>query len=216
MKMRATIFTLASFVGLAGLGVTGCEGEAPVPDRPTWAEDVLPILRGNCFNCHGADSARLSKSVRFDVYDPTDALYEGFEEGLESQAGAKTFAPALLMAAMRTDKPMPPPPATPLSEREIAVLQAWIDSNTTKGRHSPNRRPTARVVGRRVVDGTLRLTLDVRDADFDTVVGNAAIGDTVKPIHRAGRHTLDFPGESQNAGVRVELTDGWVRVGLDL
>ena len=39
-------------VWLAALVVAGavaCESEPPVPTRPTWVNDVEPILRGNCF-----------------------------------------------------------------------------------------------------------------------------------------------------------------------
>ena len=28
---------------------------ADVPTNPSYFEDVLPILRGNCASCHGAD-----------------------------------------------------------------------------------------------------------------------------------------------------------------
>jgi hypothetical protein len=63
--MRA--LPLVSIVILGGL--VGCSSEPPVPENPTWVEDVLPIMRANCFHCHGP-TADLHKhnTKRWDVW----------------------------------------------------------------------------------------------------------------------------------------------------
>jgi len=47
MMKTARITLVAMLLGL------GCGTEAPVPDKPTWVDDVQPIMQANCFHCHG-------------------------------------------------------------------------------------------------------------------------------------------------------------------
>lgn len=48
--MRPTCPLLALSVLVGG---AACEPAPTAKAEPTWAEDVLPIVRGNCLSCHG-------------------------------------------------------------------------------------------------------------------------------------------------------------------
>src|SRR5689334_11347963 len=53
--------------------VTMAACETPVPDAPTYAEDVAPILEANCVRCHGAPSTNTEarNCVRLDRWEST-------------------------------------------------------------------------------------------------------------------------------------------------
>src|SRR5687768_15673461 len=136
---RRALFVVASLV-------LGCGAEAPAPDKPTWAEDVQPILQANCFHCHGATANRM-KAKRWDVFDLNDPVYAtlGFtqEPMAPSFIGASGNALIPLYVELPTSEAfhMPPLPATPLSSRDIQVLKNWMATKTEKGRRSPNLKP---------------------------------------------------------------------------
>src|SRR5262245_29037441 len=106
---RATFF-------LALLWLSACGSEEPVPEQPTWINDVEPILRGNCFHCHGAGNQPNLKSQRWDFYfDPNDPKLK--ELGADVNLMAYTVEEAEIMSPyLRLDgvTRMPPPPATRL------------------------------------------------------------------------------------------------------
>jgi len=89
---------------------------------------VRPILSDRCFTCHGPDETKRPTALRFDEED-------GLNVDLNS--GGKAVVPgdpaaSKLIARVRSDSPalrMPPAYAghDPLSESEIAVLEAWVE-----------------------------------------------------------------------------------------
>jgi hypothetical protein len=206
---------------LVALAALGCTGEAPVPDKPTWAEDVLPILRGNCLHCHGPTAASLRNHqhvmiYRWDVLDLTDPHYAeiGFGEVTEPPAdpkGVKTFLSArdslhflgLLGYVNQTapeDQRMPPPPATRLAARDVAVLDRWANaSKFAPGAHAPNHAPTIRWLQPGKV-------FAVTDEDGDQVLGKLDCAGTAVPIDRSGSHTLPSGVAPPCAAT---LYDGW-------
>src|SRR5690349_6901391 len=114
------------------LAAVGCRGEDPAPAKPTWVDDVMPILQSNCFHCHGASAKQKGgNSFRWDVPDLNNPLYAqlGFGETKENPADPKAATvwyatnnpahyvtiPLFTLPAMTDDARMPPPPATRLS-----------------------------------------------------------------------------------------------------
>jgi hypothetical protein len=190
-------------LAIAAIGLSGCGSELPAPDRPTWADDVLPILRANCFHCHGS-SARAVKygTTRWDVYDlvmpniaPTETAMTfsdlGFTEALDPDdpmhnavlfTGAKNHAAIIKLetVSLPVDDPghMPPAPATPLSARDLQVLTNWT-AHPDLGKRSPNQKPTIRWVQR-------PKTFEVLDGDEDQVLGQLDCGGTMVAINRSG------------------------------
>jgi hypothetical protein len=222
---------------LALLGLTGglgCGSEAPVPDAPTWARDVQPILRANCFQCHGASADYLSGTMRWDVFDLDEPPYKqmGFApvfEDLVQANGEKmrvaTFFggkdPGLSRLMNDYASPdasglrMPPPPALPLSAREQTVLKRWADRLTQgpvqapaqlKGSHDLNHKPTI---------GWLqpRTRFEVRDEDGDQVLGRLDChGVEVRILHSGG---LDLPVGAQTP-CTGNLYDGYEEQSVTL
>jgi mono/diheme cytochrome c family protein len=174
---------------LAALLTTlGCEDAAPVPDKPTWADDVQPLLRGNCFHCHGANAKVDFDTLRWDVYDLTDPVYAdlGFMPNAAFVSASTPVHVAQSIGLASDPKEttrMPPPPATRLTPREIEILQKWNDTDRAKGAHHPNHKPTISWVKK----PTQYL---VNDADGDQVLGKLTCDGMDVPVPRNGTLTL--------------------------
>jgi hypothetical protein len=203
--MRTRLLLATSFLML------GCGTEAPVPDQPTWVDDVKPILQANCFHCHGA-SANYDKwtNKRWDVYDLSKQEYAdlGFTPTAQFSTGAKDPSEKVLIKPYITDTSasrMPPPPATPLSARDIETVLKWLD-NPVEGKHNPNHKPTIRweEKGKRY---------EVLDEDGDQVLGQLDCGGTMFPIPRSGG--LAFPTDAV-APCTATLFDGFDSVTATL
>jgi hypothetical protein len=216
--MRRTVLSLVATLAVAA--GAGCAAEEPAPANPTWARDVLPILQANCFQCHGSlprcdrDAGIVTKcrssSTRFDVFKAED--YAPFE-ALAQTAVANPGVIALYVKGGEGISIMPPPPARPLSARDIEVLERWAAMKPTpeKGAHAPNRPPRVINVVKSVSQGALRIVLDVEDLDGDQVLGQVTIGGMPVPLDRSGRHVLGpFAGiTDRRTAIEVTLHDGW-------
>jgi hypothetical protein len=186
----------------ASMLVLGCGTEEPAPDKPTWASDVLPILQANCFSCHGPKASyKLYLQRRWDVYDlkAEPLMRMGFAPVVEdierdgkitpmvtTFTGAKDNATTFWVFA-ETDSEagrMPPPPATRLSARDIAVLKNWTNTGYELGSHSPNHKATITWL-----DKGARLAV-VSDGNGDQVLGKLDCGGTEYVILNAGSHKL--------------------------
>jgi hypothetical protein len=96
---------------------------------PSFRNEVLPILSGHCYECHGFDpGTRFPKDepLRLDGYDSATAVRAG---------GDRAIAPgdpkaSLIMQHVLSRDPevvMPPPKAhKPLSPEQIKTLERWI------------------------------------------------------------------------------------------
>jgi hypothetical protein len=205
---------LARTLLIASILAAGCETPGPAPSQPTWAEDVLPILQGNCFSCHGP-TANYNKyrNKRWDAYDRTAEPYvrlgfgnveeplldadgkpmldkDGNPVTLVTTFGAKDDA-ALISAYIDSDDPivrMPPPPATKLSARDILTIKNWIGSSNPKafalGSHQPNHKATIAWLDKRA------RRVVVADEDGDPVVGKLDCSGTEVSFDHSGAFTL--------------------------
>ncbi len=100
------------------------------PGEVSFARDVLPILSDRCFACHGPDKANRKADLRLD--DQAEASKSGVivpGKAAESELVARIESP-------ETDEVMPPPKfGKPLTEKQIGILKAWVDSGAKWGRH---------------------------------------------------------------------------------
>lgn len=196
------------------LGLHACGGEAPVPAAPTWVDDVQPILRGNCLNCHGVTaSITLFRTKRWDVCDlDAFAAVGPFKDDPTAEfVSARSRLPVVfhsyLLPPPGQSRPnMPPLPDPVLTARQTEVVAAWI-ANPVCGQRANNARPTASWLEkpRRFV---------VEDGDHDQVLGSITCRDgAAATILFAGAHDLD-------AGAlppcRLQLSDGQDVVTVDL
>lgn len=212
---------LSTFVLLGGVA---CSAAEP-PARPSWTEDVEPILRGSCGHCHGATADVTGMKYRFDICDPEVPMIKDLGITFGPLTGAKPLAQiiAASVTSVEGSRPkMPPPPAEPLNDYEFQVISRWAsraennaDSlcNTRRG----NQNPRVSVVSAAEKKGDdLVITVDVSDADGETVVGKAQAGVETVNILGPGRHTLRFPGVPEGETVSVTITDGVRTVTRDL
>jgi hypothetical protein len=122
---------LLSLVALStlGLGLAGC-GEEPVPDYPSYAIHVQPILVARCVRCHSAAGMVGDDS---DPYSPPPVIInpktgqpvvtkEKPVTRLDTMDGAIGGVTLLFPTYVNV---MPPPPSPPLTDREREILARW-------------------------------------------------------------------------------------------
>lgn len=173
----------------------GCKAQE-VPDEPTWAEHVKPILAANCVRCHGypaingaPDSFRLDRYDDF-VTDDGRTIY-----------GAARLGPLI---HRRTDPdqyqhlkpfsidPMPPPGPIALTTEQRRILQNWgndVDGQQLRGT-LPGNQPPSLALSRPLVDSLdgdqLVIQYELRDPDGEAVSGELRAGDNAVDGVRVG------------------------------
>ena len=94
------------------------------PETVDYLRDIKPILSARCFSCHSA--LRQKANLRLDA---AQLIRQGGESGPAFKPGQS--AESLLLHAVtgtRQATPMPPKSeGEPLTEKQIALLAAWID-----------------------------------------------------------------------------------------
>ena len=88
-----------------------------------WADGVLPILKSRCIECHGPDTHE--SKLRLDTM--TDALRGGDSGEPVIIPGDSHRSYLVERITSRDPKLRMPPDSDPLSEKEQALLKAWID-----------------------------------------------------------------------------------------
>ena len=139
-------YSLRLITILAALG--GCSSSDPpaVPDMPSYETHVKPIFVANCVRCHGAggmlngelgdggEVINVATGGYFDHYEDQGDCDPDGGVGLDCKRGAHTYAvppyrPILqgyLHPASDLDLRMPPPPAAPLSARDLMIVDRWL------------------------------------------------------------------------------------------
>jgi len=109
---------VVAFAWCFGLVAGGCGGgdDHPIPEHPTWADDVRPLIVTSCVSCHNATSEEPS-------YD-----YATFADFMAAPANLE-FLTSMGEGAIRRpalSSPMPPPPAAPLPAWQVETLVRWF------------------------------------------------------------------------------------------
>ena len=189
--------------------------------KPGWA-DVVPILRAECWHCHGGTAVTNGGGVRYDFFDAETDCGPDLAQYLKTEL--HPFAPRALaiviepyVLPMEGKRPlMPPAPAPPLQDWEIRTIQNWTENNGGKKGDVPpsNRGPTitvsARTSGNQVVVSYL-----AADADGDSIVGELRVGAALHAITAPGSGRVAFDISAEPPGpleVSARLCDGWVTV----
>ncbi len=161
MKTVSIALSLAFFWMLApGAGPLGAEEPpASAPRAVDFVHDVQPILRRNCFRCHGAkkQEAGLTLNRRESVYGTADS-----DEPIVVKRHA---ADSLLIKRLTDDSigDLMPLDGQPLAAREVDVLRRWIDqgaswpdhlAEATHWAYGPIVRPGVPDVAGHVADAT--------------------------------------------------------------
>jgi hypothetical protein len=122
--------SLAALVGLSG-----CERGADTASQVSFKDDVLPIMKSNCVQCHDVASEGVATSgLNLSDYD---AIMKGTRYGAVVVPGSAESSSLYLVVAHKTDPKIHMPPhhqdsmaegrGEALSELQIETIKAWID-----------------------------------------------------------------------------------------
>jgi hypothetical protein len=211
------LVTLAALAGACGPHVP--------PTRPSWDQDVFPLLQGTCNHCHGATVGTGPGPVsRLDLCDLASFKARGFGSSYALDVGF-LFGGEALGANMRNyvrpsdagARPlMPPPPAAPLTDYQYRLLETWIGYGAPDCRKQVgNHLPRATVVAPPKQEGDkLMVEVEVVDPDGDQVLGKVKVGGVERDISGTGRRRLDVTGASAQDAVSFDLYDGYQAVQM--
>ncbi len=87
-------------------------------EPPLYEKDVLPVFQAKCLRCHGADKQKAGLDLR-----TRPAMLKGGEGGPALSPGSAEKS--LLWVKIAADKM--PPGKDKLTEKEKALVRAWID-----------------------------------------------------------------------------------------
>jgi WD40 repeat protein len=114
VKPPATV--TATAVAIAVLTFT-----ASAAEKVTYEDQILPIFRNSCLNCHNPDK----KKAGLDLSTFQGAL-QGSENGKVLNSGDAAGS-LLLKCVLQTDDPKMPPKGDKLSDVEIGTIRKWIE-----------------------------------------------------------------------------------------
>ncbi len=234
--LRATALSLP--LAFAG----ACGGD--VPEEPTWAEDVRPILMANCASCHSFPPVQGAESVpelfRLDVFGGTTldegTEFRGEDVGGEIVLGAGDVSDRIVARAVEQGTMPPALPGNdltdfrPLSSRQKEILQRWHDQGAERGPPAPGNRPPEMELLRPLSESqdgdTIVIEYEIRDPDFDYVTGELGArspGGSEVDVITYGLHSgrgeaiWDVSGRSgENLELVATLDDGSESVEIDL
>lgn len=88
-----------------------------------YTQNVQPILKNNCYRCHGAPNHRGGLTM-----DTQAAMMKGGHDGPVIVPGdpAKSLLVTLIRHEGPADDPRPMPPKDKLSDADIATITAWV------------------------------------------------------------------------------------------
>ena len=95
--------------------------------------DVLPILAGKCFACHGVDQAKRKADLRLDAEASAYGERDGVRAVVPSQPEASELVARIF--SNDADEVMPPPDEVGLTEIEKATLRQWISEGAVYEKH---------------------------------------------------------------------------------
>jgi len=110
-------------------------GTPPAPDKKlTFEHDIRPLLKKNCFQCHGED-----KKLKGDLdLRLRKAMLKGGKDGPALKLGDHANSPIFSLTAKGD---MPPDDNPPLKPEEINLIARWIDQNAPTAYPEPDQIP---------------------------------------------------------------------------
>jgi hypothetical protein len=140
---RAVMFLPAVLLALA-CAAHADPPKTPAPGKVSFARDVLPILSGHCFTCHGPDEKNRKAKLRLDLAETAmKKLRSGGYAVVPGQPDKSELIARVFSAD--PDEQMPPAKAQkPLKEAEKELLKRWIQEGAEYQKHwafVPPQRP---------------------------------------------------------------------------
>ena len=117
-----------------------CVAQQPVapqnpPAAPDFQTQIRPILSNRCFACHGPDEGTVESGLRLDSQTASRAPGDSGQVAVVPGDPANSELVRRILS-QEEDVRMPPPHfGERLTEKEVALLQAWISSGATYANH---------------------------------------------------------------------------------
>jgi len=108
-------------VTAASIALAALTFAASAAEKVTYEDQVLPIFRNSCLNCHNPDK----KKAGLDL-STFDGALQGSENGKVLNSGDPSGS-LLLKCVLQTEDPKMPPKGDKLSETEIGTIKKWIE-----------------------------------------------------------------------------------------
>jgi hypothetical protein len=121
-----TLLVVTGVVNVNAEGQASSASSAALPATIQFNRDIRPILSDKCFTCHGPDKAKRVTQFHFDV---EEAAKQALPGGRFAVLAGDIGKSALVQRVTATDPRLRMPPVSSgktLTEREIALLTAWI------------------------------------------------------------------------------------------
>lgn len=131
--------TLVLFLVLSISSLSNCQrsAEKGLPETVDYNFHIRPILSDNCYTCHGPDANKREADLRLD----TEA---GAYAALKDMPGEYAIVPghpeqseifARIIHADSSERMPPPDSKLSLSERDIALIERWIEQGAEFKKH---------------------------------------------------------------------------------
>lgn len=131
---RNLVLTLG--LALSGASHLQAAETAPPPKKLTFEHDIRPILKKNCFHCHGED-----KKLKGDLdLRLQKTILKGGKSGPALVLGDHQES---TLFQITHEEEMPPDDSPPLSAKEIEIIGRWIDQNAPTAYPEPDQIPAA-------------------------------------------------------------------------
>lgn len=125
LTLAACSGLLLAFAGgraAGGLATPRFSQEAPTSDSTSFAEDVLPIFKASCVQCHGGEvDGEVVKEVSLDL-----TTYEGVMAGSEFGEVVEGGNPDESMLFVIVEAGDMPQEGDPLPAEQIETIRRWI------------------------------------------------------------------------------------------
>jgi hypothetical protein len=128
---------LKTFIGraLRVLAIVALTNHGLADESIDFSRDIQPLLSNNCFQCHGPDEANREAGLRLDT---KEAAFKPLESGVTAIVPSKADQSAIIARIVSTDpdERMPPPDSgKKLSDADVAMIRAWVESGAEWGQH---------------------------------------------------------------------------------
>src|SRR5690606_24672075 len=117
---------LSARFALAAALALGPAAWAATPDSEAlefFESRIRPLLVDECYSCHSAEAGRLRGDL---LLDSKAGWEKGGASGKPALVPGDPDASLLIQAVRRTHEDLAMPPEKPLSEDQIAALEAWV------------------------------------------------------------------------------------------
>ncbi len=211
--MKTTKLNASAFAFAVLAAAVGCAPSAP--DKPTWVDDVQPVMMANCVRCHGSPASGGAPSTfRLDLYE------DSIENGQQIRGAASMARFVCVRGSLAEDMP---PNGTAIPARARDMFANWFETRCTgpivsfeRGARARNSEPTITInTGNGKADDSLEVDFLVTDADREAVTGSLLLGeDAVDPACKtAGGRTDLAPAALRGGAGHISFDTGTLCAG---